>query len=149
MTLVTGGIATNFFVNMQTLIFPENSYYKPIKEIIEEVPEENPYGVNPNAFAQDIVRRVERGANGKQWVGGGAGVARFGSWLLPQGVIVSIPLKHNEQLNLAVVLTVSEITGCTRAKYEAICQEAGARACQNCLSYSAAVIFRVPGFVCF
>ncbi|PON25301.1 hypothetical protein TGAM01_v205987 [Trichoderma gamsii] len=87
MTLVTGGIATNFFVNMQTLIFPENSYYKPIKDIIEENPEENPYGQKPDAFAQDVLQRVERGATGKQWVGGGAGVARFGLWLMPQGAI--------------------------------------------------------------
>lgn len=91
MTLVTGGIATNFFVNMQTLIFPENSYYKPIKDIIEDNPEENPYGMKPDAFAQDILSRVEKGATGKQWVGGGASVGRFGLWLMPQGAIVSIP----------------------------------------------------------
>lgn len=89
MTLVTGGIATNFFVNMQTLIFPENSYYKPIKDIIEDNPEENPYGMKPEVFAQDVLSRVEKGANGKQWVGGGASIGRFGLWLMPQGAIVS------------------------------------------------------------
>ncbi|PTB38067.1 hypothetical protein M441DRAFT_71535 [Trichoderma asperellum CBS 433.97] len=90
MTLVTGGIATNFFVNMQTLIFPENSYYKPIKDIIEDNPEENPYGMKPEVFAQDVLSRVEKGANGKQWVGGGASIGRFGLWLMPQGAIVSL-----------------------------------------------------------
>lgn len=99
MTLVTGGIATNFFVNMQTLIFPENSYYKSIKDIIEDHPEENPYGQKPDAFARDVLQRVEGGATGKQWVGGGAGIARFGLWLMPQGAVVSIALNH-EQLDL-------------------------------------------------
>lgn len=105
MTLVTGGIATNFFVNMQTLIFPENSYYKPIKDIIEEVPEENPYGQKPDLFAQDVLQRVERGATGKQWVGGGAGIARFGLWLLPQGAVVSVLLDH-VQIDLELLLIV-------------------------------------------
>lgn len=93
-TLVTGGIATKFFVNLQTLTFPENSYYNCVKDIIEDNPEENPYGVKPEVFAQDVLNRVEKGATGKQWVGGGASIGRFALWLLPQGIIVSISLQY-------------------------------------------------------
>lgn len=91
-TLVTGGIATKFFVNMQTLSFPETSYYKSVKEIIEDNPEENPYGMKPELFAQDVLNQVEKGTTGKYWVGGGASLARWALWLLPQSVIVSISL---------------------------------------------------------
>ncbi|KAJ4854405.1 short chain dehydrogenase domain-containing protein [Trichoderma breve] len=95
-TLVTGGIATKFFVNLQTLTFPENSYYNCVKDVIEDHTEENPYGVKPEVFAQDVLNRVEKGATGKQWVGGGASIGRFALWLLPQGVIDMLILSQKQ-----------------------------------------------------
>lgn len=88
-TLMTGGIATNFFGNLQTLDFPDNSYYKGIKEIIEQKPEQNPYGMKPEEVAQEVLQLVEKGASGKHWVGGGVGIARMALWLLPQSAVVS------------------------------------------------------------
>lgn len=91
-TLVTGGIATNFFANLQTLVFPENSYYQGIKDIIEDQPEQNPYGMEPEKFALDVLHQVEKGKSGKHWVGGGAGLVRSALWLLPQSLVVSFIL---------------------------------------------------------
>ncbi|KAK5996383.1 Short-chain dehydrogenase cctT [Cladobotryum mycophilum] len=93
-TLVTGGVATNFFANVQTLVFPENSYYQSIKDIIQDNPEQNPYGMKPEDFALDVFRQVEKGTTGKHWVGGGAGIARSALWLLPQGIIDRIILRQ-------------------------------------------------------
>ncbi|RFU79398.1 short-chain dehydrogenase reductase [Trichoderma arundinaceum] len=95
-TLITGGIATNFFVNLQTLTFPENSYYKSIKDIIEDNPEQNPYGMKPELFAQNVLQQVEKGTTGKYWVGGGAGLARFALWLLPQSVVDRLVLSQKQ-----------------------------------------------------
>ncbi|EHK20602.1 uncharacterized protein TRIVIDRAFT_192808 [Trichoderma virens Gv29-8] len=91
-SLITGGIATKFFINLQILTFPENSYYHSVKDIIEEIPEENPYGMKPELFAQDVLNQVEKGTTGKHWVGGGASLVRWALWLLPQGAIVRISL---------------------------------------------------------
>jgi hypothetical protein len=132
-TLVTGGIATNFFVNLQTLTFPENSYYKNVKDIIEDYPDENPYGMKPELFAQDVLQQVEKGATGKHWVGGGASIVRFALWLLPQGAIVSIPLGH-EQFNSILRLTVVVITGPTCVEPEKVFQEIGTRAFKDILN---------------
>lgn len=87
-TLVTGGIATNFFVNLQTLAFPESSYYRGIKDIIEDNPDQNPYGMKPEKFAVKVLCQVEKGASGKHWIGGGAGIVRLAVWLLPQSIVV-------------------------------------------------------------
>ncbi|KAL7935833.1 hypothetical protein V8C35DRAFT_333641 [Trichoderma chlorosporum] len=95
-TLVTGGIATKFFVNLQTLTFPENSYYNCVKDIIEDNPQENPYGVKPEVFALDVLNRVEKGATGKQWVGGGASIGRFALWIMPQGIIDGLILSQKK-----------------------------------------------------
>jgi hypothetical protein len=88
-TLITGGIATNFFANLQTLAFPEQSYYLSVKDIIEDKPEQNPYGVAPPVFAQEVLHLVVKGATGKHWVGGGVRITRTALWLLPQSFVVS------------------------------------------------------------
>ncbi|CAH0046879.1 unnamed protein product [Clonostachys solani] len=91
-TLITGGIATNFFANLQTLAFPEHSYYLSVKDIIEDKPEQNPYGVEPPVFAQEVLHLVVKGATGKHWVGGGVRVARTALWLLPQSFVDRVVL---------------------------------------------------------
>jgi 1-acylglycerone phosphate reductase len=90
-TLVTGGIATNFMTNLQTLTMPESSYYQPIRDVIEVGFEENPYGMKPEVFAKQVLQKVERGATGKIWIGGGVGMIRPALWLMPQSIVVSAP----------------------------------------------------------
>lgn len=91
-TLITGGVTTNFLANQRTLAFPENSYYLCIKGMIEEQPEQVPLGISPDTFAHDVLHQVEKGRTGKYWVGGGACVSRFALWFLPQSALVSILL---------------------------------------------------------
>src|ERR1700753_3139419 len=80
LTLVTGGIATNSLNNLQTLPLPESSYYQPIRDIIEKGLDENPYGMKPEVFAGQVLQKVERGAAGKIWIGGGVGMIRPMLW---------------------------------------------------------------------
>jgi 1-acylglycerone phosphate reductase len=89
-TLVTGGVATNFLANLEPITLPEDSYYMSIKAMIEEQPEHVPLGMKPEAFALDVLRRVENGSSGKSWVGGGSIVARFAAWMFPQSGLVSL-----------------------------------------------------------
>ena len=90
-TLLTGGVSTNFLANLAPLELPDDSYYLPVKDIIEEKTDEVLFGVSPETFAQDVVRHVERGATGKIWVGGGVGTGRAMLLsLMPQCAVVSV-----------------------------------------------------------
>lgn len=88
-TLVTGGIATKFLKNLEPVSLPGDSYYISIKDMIEEEPEHVPMGMEPNKFALDVLRHVEKGSAGKVWIGGGAAIMRPAAWLSPQCLIVS------------------------------------------------------------
>lgn len=89
LTLLTGGVATNFLSNIPSLELPENSYYRSIKDIIAEKPDNISLGISPDAFASDIVHQVNKRTTGLYWVGGGASMVRFVLWLFPQWIIVS------------------------------------------------------------
>jgi hypothetical protein len=90
-TLITGGITTNFLDNMQTepLKLPENSYYGAIKDDIQAQEEDVPFGVPPEKFAQDVLKQVERGSTGKFWVGGAAWMSRVMLWFMNEWAVVS------------------------------------------------------------
>ncbi|KAJ5134308.1 hypothetical protein N7526_005673 [Penicillium atrosanguineum] len=87
LTLITGGITTNFLANIPTLLLPENSYYHGIRNIIEEQPQQVPFGVSPNKFAREVLYQVEKGTTGKYWIGGATGFARLSLWLLPDWLL--------------------------------------------------------------
>lgn len=89
MTLITGGITTKFLTKLEPVALPEDSYYMSIVDIIATHPESVPLGVDPKAFALDIVRRVEKGSKGKQWVGGGSSIAYWAALFFPQWALVS------------------------------------------------------------
>jgi 1-acylglycerone phosphate reductase len=89
LNLLTGGIKSEFVNNLPTLPYPEDSYYATIKDIVPSEMDQSSLYMKPDVFAQDIVRHVERGATGKLWVGGGAGMMRTALWLLPEPVLVS------------------------------------------------------------
>ncbi|KAJ9483460.1 hypothetical protein VN97_g9942 [Penicillium thymicola] len=87
LTLVTGGITTNFLANLPTLVLPENSYYHGIKHIIQEKPEKVPFGASPESFAREVLCQVEKGTTGKYWIGGVSGFARLALWLFPEWLL--------------------------------------------------------------
>lgn len=91
LTLLTGGVATNFVANLPTLVLPETSHYLGIKDIIGKQPEQISFSVSPEAFAHDVLCQVEKGTTGQFWIGGGASIARLALWLLPQWAIVTLP----------------------------------------------------------
>lgn len=90
LTLITGGVTTNFLANIPTIVLPESSYYLGIKEIIENQPEQVPFGVSPEKFAREVLYQVEKKRTGKYWIGGMVGFARLALWLLPEWLLVSI-----------------------------------------------------------
>jgi NAD(P)-dependent dehydrogenase (short-subunit alcohol dehydrogenase family) len=87
-TLITGGVATNFLKNLPSADLPSNSYYLGITEIIRRQPEKIPMSISPEAYSVSVVRQVEKGMTGKYWIGGGSTLARWCLWLFPQWVIV-------------------------------------------------------------
>jgi 1-acylglycerone phosphate reductase len=89
-TLITGGVATNFLTNLQPVTLPKDSYYTSIEKIIGEHPDDIPFAMKPELFALQVLRRVENGANGKYWIGGGSIMARLAMWLFPQSVLVGV-----------------------------------------------------------
>jgi 1-acylglycerone phosphate reductase len=91
-TLVTGGVATNFLANLEPVTLPEDSYYMCVQDMINEHPEKVPLGMDPEVFALAVLSRVEKGASGKFWVGGGSIIARFAVWVSPTWLIVSNPI---------------------------------------------------------
>ncbi|KAH3917966.1 hypothetical protein HBI56_178060 [Parastagonospora nodorum] len=86
-TLVTGGIATNFVANLNALDLPEKSYYKCVEDTIAEQPEHIPFSMAPERFALHVLQRVERGGAGKYWAGGGTVMMRVALWVLPQALL--------------------------------------------------------------
>lgn len=92
LTLVTGGVKSNAFVNLKPIEIPENSYYSGIRDWIKargdgQVQES---GITATQYGMKVVREVEKGTTGKLWVGAGAASARYGSWLLPDSMMVSL-----------------------------------------------------------
>lgn len=96
LTLVTGGVQTNFLNNQPTPELSEDSYYSGIKNVIEEQPENIRFGVSPESFAQEVIQQVEKGTTGKYWIGGGVNLLHPLVWLCPQRVIVSLIPKRQE-----------------------------------------------------
>lgn len=90
-TLVTGGIATKFLDNIKPVELPEGSYYTSIKSLIVTQAEEIDFGMDPDAFAVSVLRRVESGSTGKYWVGGASCVGRIAMLFFPQWALVSTP----------------------------------------------------------
>jgi 1-acylglycerone phosphate reductase len=88
-TLITGGVATNFLTNLQPLTLPEGSYYTGIRNIIAEQPEDIPMAMKTDKYALEVVNCVEKGVTGKYWIGGGSVVARLAMWFMPQWALVS------------------------------------------------------------
>ncbi|VUC33962.1 unnamed protein product [Clonostachys rosea] len=88
LTLLTGGVATHFVDNQPTPPLPQNSYYLGVKDIIEAQPDNIRFAVSPEAYANDVLRHVEKGTTGKLWIGGGTSFLRPLLWLSPQSLIV-------------------------------------------------------------
>ena len=89
LTVVAGGIGTNFFVNMQQVSLPETSLYQPIKDLLYTDPDHVPMVMKPEEFSRQLLHKIESGATGKVWIGGGVGMARAALWLMPQWMSVS------------------------------------------------------------
>ena len=91
LTLVTAGVKSNVFSNMNHPLLPETSYYYGIRDYFNEQFEGKMQdgGITARDFGFKVVKQVDKGTTGKFWVGGGAAGARYGSWLLPDWVMVS------------------------------------------------------------
>jgi 1-acylglycerone phosphate reductase len=89
--LVAGGIATNFIANLNVNQVPATSHYYSVKEAIEQVdkPENTKYFMPAEEFALQLMKKVEGGASGKIWLGGGVTMTRWLLWLLPIAWLVS------------------------------------------------------------
>jgi NAD(P)-dependent dehydrogenase (short-subunit alcohol dehydrogenase family) len=90
-TLMTGGVKTNFFTNLNKKTVPENSYYYGVHDLIEGYQDGRMQANAPDAkeIAAQVVRAVDRGTTGKLYVGEGAAAGKWGLPFMPQWLIVS------------------------------------------------------------
>ncbi|KAI1098448.1 putative short-chain dehydrogenase/reductase [Jackrogersella minutella] len=84
-TAMVGAVRTQIYAHNK-MVLPQNSYYKPIEDIIGKQARgelQEPFNEPPDVTARNIVRDTLSGRRGKIWRGGEAGAASVGSWLLP------------------------------------------------------------------
>lgn len=55
-TLMTGGVATKFLSNRETVSLPQESYYHAVKHIIEHQSSEVPMAVSQESFASEVLK---------------------------------------------------------------------------------------------
>ena len=91
LTLVTTGVKSNVFANLNPPKIPESSYYRGLQEYIDEQSDGRlqASGITAKQFGDRVVREVERGTTGKFWVGGGAASVSYAVRLLPEWMMVS------------------------------------------------------------
>lgn len=85
-TVQTGAISTNTLSWGPTFTLPENSYYKPIEEMIKKraMGQDGAPRTKPEDFAEMVVDdAVDRRVEGTIWKGSMAWVNRWVAWLLP------------------------------------------------------------------
>ena len=106
-TIMAGGIDTNFLANLPNLPLLDTSQYHSIKDIVQTQRETVPYGVAPDVFAAQVLQKVEQGATGKVWLGGATLPARIALWLLPSSFIVSVHFQKAQCLLMLCLRTGS------------------------------------------
>lgn len=92
LTVAMGLVQSEFFSAYEADVkLLENSYYTPIKSILDKMMKPEPSGmqISTEAYAERVVRNIENGNSGKIYVGGLATIARLGSWMLPGWLRVS------------------------------------------------------------
>ncbi|KAI1815090.1 hypothetical protein GGS20DRAFT_365525 [Poronia punctata] len=86
-TAIIGAVDTNFFRNglASSFILPENSYFKPIKKLLDDQRGGSnvPSGESADIVARNLVDDVLAGANGCVWRGAKSTDAKWLTWLLP------------------------------------------------------------------
>lgn len=119
--MVTGGVQTKFVRKFEPVTLSVSSVYNCIKDIIEHQPDEIPLAVTPEAFAKEVLHEVEKESAGKVYVGGGATMARWCYWFLPEWAIVSnsLALQVNWTEGTVVGLALANTsTGQGHSEYE-------------------------------
>ncbi|KXT09906.1 hypothetical protein AC579_9496 [Pseudocercospora musae] len=91
-SVVTGVVASNFHDKQQFPELPASSYYRPIWEFLKERATGKQIekdAMDADEYARKVVRLVDRGANGKIYVGGLAYLLKWVVWWLPSAIVVS------------------------------------------------------------
>ena len=90
LTLITTGVKSNAFANLDPIDIPEKSYYYSIRDYIQETSDGRLQrdGITAREYGLRVVRAIESGTTGRCWVGGQAQSARYGTWLLPSSMMV-------------------------------------------------------------
>lgn len=91
-TLITTGVKTNFFSDPPVVEIPETSSYYPIRDFIHGLNDGRlqANAISARQYAAKVVREVEKGSAGPVWAGTDAQMSRFGVWLSPQWLFVSL-----------------------------------------------------------
>jgi 1-acylglycerone phosphate reductase len=90
-TLQTGVVESGFFKDLQGFKLPETSHYRPIEDQLRRRAEgEAGYkAMSADLYAEQVVRDVAGGKNGKIWRGAMAASVKYLIWWLPTWLTVS------------------------------------------------------------
>ena len=87
-TAMLGVVKSNLLANSPDLHLPPDSMYKPVEQQIREADSGRhvPKGMDPNKFADLLVKDILNGKKGRVWRGNVAQVVKWASSYLPTGV---------------------------------------------------------------
>lgn len=91
-TLITCGVKSKAYDNVDAPRLPANSHYLVIRDYLEGLADGGQMhsdAMDAHRYARDVVRAVHRGVEGEVWAGKSALVARLGCWLFPRSILVS------------------------------------------------------------
>ncbi|KAK8007621.1 NAD(P)-binding domain protein [Apiospora arundinis] len=89
-TLITCGVKTKAFDNVEAPKIPADSYYHVIRDYLTGLVDGGQMqagSMDAHRYARDVVRAVERGAEGEIWAGKDAFMARLGSLFFPRSIL--------------------------------------------------------------
>ncbi|KAK8117588.1 uncharacterized protein PG998_005869 [Apiospora kogelbergensis] len=89
-TLITCGVKSKAYDNVDAPRLPANSHYLVIRDYLEGLADGGQMHsdvMDAHRYARDVVRAVHRGVEGEVWAGKSALVARLGCWLFPRSIL--------------------------------------------------------------
>jgi 1-acylglycerone phosphate reductase len=100
-TLITLAVNTNAQKNHRPTGVPETSYYYKFRELVYGLTDGSMQEgvITTRQYAARVAREVERGTSGPVWAGTHATSGRWGWWLAPQFLTVSVAPVEFEAAN--------------------------------------------------
>lgn len=91
LTIVSGGVQSDFLGKLADVRLPETSLYRPVEKQFQSSAVMGGEKFMPTAeYAEQVVADIVGGATGRVWRGSSSGLARLGLAVFPQWVMVGL-----------------------------------------------------------